>query len=107
MLTFVVLCVFDCYCQIWRQKVKLGFIPLSALKEKKPEIGTVEWAQYVLWEKHGSCTFNQIMKSRRDAKKNPDLAAKSFRDAFDLGYITLHHANKGKRGRPRYEWRLG
>jgi len=26
--------------------------------------------------------------------------------AFKDGIVTLHHANKGKRGRPRYEWRI-
>lgn len=85
---------------------EMASIPAEAFGIVQSDFGTPEWAVYMVQKKKGSCTFKEALESSRPAQKNPRKAMEAFEMAFEMGLIKLFYANKGQRGRPRYEFRI-
>ena len=67
---------------------------------------TVAWVVEVIAHMGGSCTIREACERLGLAEKDHAKATKAFEKSFNEGMIECHYTNAGKRGRPRYEFRV-
>lgn len=67
---------------------------------------TREWVLELIDLQGGSPTIREILEAYRSADADRGRTILAFQAAFDDGDIECHHTSVGKRGRPRYEFRV-
>lgn len=88
--------------------MKVDFFPVGSGRLPPPVAAPFsrEWVLELIQRRGGGPTIREILENERSASCDSQRTIDAFRSAFEDGDIECHHANAGKKGRPRYEFRV-